>query len=182
MPIVLNLLGRFWYLFVIGGLLVALHFSNEARKDAVNDLRTYKAEAAQKVAEHEAKDAKDALADIQFKQQQDKDHDNQVAALGNTLDSVVSQLRVAQAQAGRGSGSFAQPVRPITVCSDAAANDRLRAALQDTERQFRSAIAEYQIGVANQIVRAAAGQQIDLGQMRDWAVRGFQTNAVGKNK
>ncbi len=174
-----------WQLIVIGCLVVALHLANEGRKDAVNDLRTFKAEAAQAVAEHKAKDAEGALADRDFQDQQEKSHASQMAVLTTSLDGVAVQLRNAQKGNG-GSGALAKPVRDIAICgNNADANGRLSSALQKTLGDIdavvgrtAAGIIENQIGIGQSIVAPAAIKQLEAAELREFAIRGNKVNAV----
>jgi hypothetical protein len=178
----LTLLGRFWYVPVIVALALYGEWWHHEAKDARNEFAVFKAQQQAVVAQHQAEDAKRDRDDVIFHQQQDSNHAHQVQALGSSLDAVVSRLRAVQAQGSSGSSAGTQPVRiAANVCDSTESNNRLSDALQDAERQFRSAVAGYQIGVAEQIIRPAAIQQIERNEMIEWALRGKAVNqSAGK--
>lgn len=182
---ILGIIKDNWQLVAIGVLVVLLHFANEGRKDAVNELRTFKAESAQRVAEIKQKQAEDALADQKFHEQQEKTHASQVAALANSLDGVAGQLRVAQKRNAGGS-ALAQPVRGVAICgNNADANGRLSGALQKALGDIDAVVGrtaagviENQIGIGSSIVGPAAVKQLEAAELREWALRGNKVNAA----
>lgn len=183
----LQFMRSFWYLFVIAGLVVALHFSNESRKDAVNALDLVNANNRAAVAENKAKNATDALADVKFHNEQERKFNETKSALLTSIDVVTGELHSANKKLASGAGK-PQPIRvAANICDGAGAGGRLSSAIQEAFRDVDSitgrtaaGVIENQISIGASIVRPASVKQIEAAELREFAIRGNKVNAAPK--